>query len=454
MTPADTTALLPTLPEREAYAWARRPGSGDEGPAADEVRGILEAVRTGGDGALRELAARFDGAEHASLRVPATRCREALEALDAERRAALELARDNIALCHEAQRREEDPVETVPGVRLWREFRPIRRVGVYVPGGGAAYPSSLLMAAVPARIAGCAEVVVCSPVGPGGEPAAAVLAAAALVGVDELYAVGGAHAIAALAFGTESIRPVDKIFGPGGGWVNAAKLTVFDTVAIDLPAGPSEVVVWADASSDADRIAAELVAQAEHGPDSRCGLVLDGDSPDDLEALATEVRVRLLERLDALRGKRREAAARSLADGAAFIVATEGDAVGWIDAMAPEHLAILTNEPRKRLALVSSAGAVFLGSTSPVAAGDYCTGANHVLPTGGRGRGTGGLDLDAFGRWISVQELSEDGLLRLMPAIETLAEWEGLPGHATSVRAAVSPARTRAEATAGAEVET
>ncbi|MFW6084832.1 MAG: histidinol dehydrogenase, partial [Gemmatimonadota bacterium] len=367
MTPPDVAGLLPTLPTSRAFAWARHSTFGGDGPPAGEVRAIVDAVRAGGDGALTELAERFDGGHPAALRVPASRCREALESLDAPRRAALELARDNVARWHEAQRREEHPIETVPGVRLWREFRPIRRVGVYVPGGRAAYPSSLLMGVVPAKIAGCEEVVVCSPAGPGGEPAASVLAAAALAEVDELYAVGGAHAVAALAFGTESIRPVDKIFGPGGAWVNAAKLAVFDTVAIDLPAGPSEVVVWADGSSDADRIAAELVAQAEHGPDSRCGLALHGDRPDDLATLAAEVRVRLFERIDALPTERREAATESLAGGAAFIARTAGDAARWIDEIAPEHLAILAAKPRERLAQVSSAGAVFLGASSPVA---------------------------------------------------------------------------------------
>lgn len=443
MTAAETSGLLPTLSKQGAYAWARGPTAGDGGPPVDRVRAILEAVRTGGDEALRELASRFDGREPLSLRVSPARCREALESLDDDRRAALTLARDNIARYHEAQRRTERPMETTPGVRLWREFRPIRRVGIYVPGGRAAYPSSLLMGAVPAKIAGCAEIVACSPAGPNGEPAASVLAAAALAGVDELYAVGGAQAIAALAFGTETIRPVDKIFGPGGGWVNAAKLAVFDAVAIDLPAGPSEVVVWADARSDADRIAAELVAQAEHGADSRCGLALDDGPRADLEALAREVRTRLVVRLEGLQAVRSEAAAHSLAQGAAYIAGEADDAAAWIDAVAPEHLSIFAAEPRRRLATISSAGAVFLGSTSPVAAGDYCTGANHVLPTGGRGRGAGGLDLDAFGRWISVQELTEEGLRRLAPAIEALAAWEGLPAHAASVRSAL----------AGSEVE-
>lgn len=467
--------LLPVLDVRRAYEWASAPAAGARSPSASDVRAILDEMRSGGDAALRRLAARFDGGAPAALRVPQERCREALEALDPRRRAALDLARDNIARVHEAQRRSEAAIEVRPGVRVWREFRPIRRVGVYVPGGQAAYPSSLLMTAVPARIAGCAEVVACSPAGPSGEPAEAVLAAAALVDVDELYAVGGAHAVGALAYGTETIAPVDKIFGPGGAWVNAAKLAVFGVVAIDLPAGPSEVVVWAegvtqntaaaedgggefaDGAADPDRVAAELVAQAEHGPDSRCALVVSGAGPPTFaepaareptagepaagaertpkagEDLTTRVRERLVARLAALPVERRRAATASLEAGAVFSASSAHEAARWIDAVAPEHLVILGRRLEERLALVSNAGAVFLGDRSPVAAGDYCTGTNHVLPTGGRARGAGGLDLDAFGRWMSVQRLSADGLHGLAPAIETLARWEGLSGHAAAV---------------------
>lgn len=438
--------LLPTLDERAAADWARAPSPGGSGaaagcaPSAEEVRAILAAVRSGGDAALRRLSERFDGGVPTTLRVPAERCREVLAGLDARRRAALELARDNIARVHEAQRRSEAVIEVRPGVRVWREFRPIGRVGIYVPGGRAAYPSSLLMSAVPARIAGCRQVVACSPAGPSGHPAEAVLAAAALAGVDELYAVGGAQAIGALAYGTETIAPVDKIFGPGGAWVNAAKLAVFDVVAIDLPAGPSEVVVWADAGldirADADRLAAELVAQAEHGPDSRCALVLSGAPRAELDDVAARVRSRVAERLTALPTERRAAADASLRRGATVTADDEADAVRWIDDAAPEHLAIHGRSPERRLTLVSNAGAVFLGPHSSVAASDYCTGTNHVLPTGGRARGAGGLDLDAFGRWMSVQRLSEQGLRELAPAVETLAGWEGLPAHATAVRPA------------------
>lgn len=429
------TGFLPLRAGDAAWRWIDAGGANDARPPRTDVRRILDTVREGGDAALLDLAARFDGGRPAALRVPPERCREALAALDPDRRAALELARDNIARCHEAQRRVEPPLEVSPGVTAWREFRPIRRVGVYVPGGRAAYPSSLLMSAVPARIAGCAEVVACSPAGPSGWPADAVLAAAALADVDELYAVGGAHAIAALAYGTGTIAPVDKIFGPGGGWVNEAKLAVFDTVAIDLPAGPSEVVVWADGAADPDNLAAELVAQAEHGPDSRCALVLSGGDATTLSAVADRVRDRAAARVAALPRDPADAATTSLRAGIVVVFDSHGPAAEWIDAAAPEHLAIRTADPAARLADVSTAGAVFLGPWSPVAAGDYCSGTNHVLPTGGRGRGVGGLDLDAFGRWISVQRLTREGLETLRPAIETLAEWEGLPAHAASAGA-------------------
>lgn len=423
--------LLPTLEDRAASDWGRAPSSGAIDPTP-----ILEAVRSQGDAALRRFSARYDGGAPDTLRVPARRCRKALAGLDARRRSALELARDGIARVHEAQRRTEAAIEVRPGVRVWREFRPIGRVGIYVPGGRAAYPSSLLMAAVPARIAGCREVVACSPAGPSGEPAVAVLAAAALAGVDELYAVGGAQAIGAMAYGTETIARVDKIFGPGGAWVNAAKLAVFGMVAIDLPAGPSEVVVWADETADADRIAAELVAQAEHGPDSRCALVLSGAPEPRLGELTAGVRSCAARRLGTLPAERRRDATTSLRQGATVMASDEPEAARWIDAMAPEHLAIVGRSPERRLALVANAGAVFLGRHSPVVAGDYCTGTNHVLPTGGRARGAGGLDLDAFGRWMSVQRLTEQGLRELAPTVETLAEWEGLSGHAAAVSAA------------------
>lgn len=442
---------IPTLAGREARAWVDAAAEReDSGLPVREVRKILDDVRAGGDAAVRRCAAAYDGGAPSALRVPPARCHKALAALDPARREALEFARDNIARRHEVQLRRDTPVDMVPGVSLWREFRPIRRVGLYVPGGRAAYASSLLMTAVPARVAGCSEIVVCSPAEQTGEPAEAILAAAALAGVDELYAIGGAHAIGAMAYGTETIGRVDKIFGPGGAWVNAAKLAVFGTVAIDLPAGPSEVAVWADAAADPDGVAAELVAQAEHGPDSVCVAVL-GDAvagPAVLRELARAIEIRVEERLARLEGPSRKAAEAALAAGAILLAHDAAEAADWLDVLAPEHLSIRTRDLEGCLGRVSNAGAVFLGPTSPVAAGDYCTGANHVLPTGGRARGAGGLDVDAFGRWMSVQRVTPDGLARLAPAVAALAEWEGLPAHAESVRAAcasIGPAAREAE---------
>lgn len=416
------------------------------------VRAIIGRVQRDGDAALSEFTERFDGVRPASLRVPRERCERALEALSSHRRDSLERAKRNLEAFHAAQRRRERPVEVERGVLAWREFRPIERVGVYVPGGRAPYPSSLLMAAVPARLAGCDAVIVCSPPGAAGEPAEAILAAAALAGVDELYAVGGAQAIAALAFGTESIHRVDKIFGPGSRWVNEAKLEVFRHVAVDLPAGPSEVLVWADGSAPPGWIAAELLAQAEHGPDSLCVAVVEDDRQ------AVSVSVSLAKQLVELEPSGSPAhAASDVEDGAyspgdggkpglagparaslarsALLVASGADeAREWVNALAAEHLVVMRRDAADQLPRVRHAGSVFLGSHAPVAAGDYASGTNHVLPTSRRARGAGGLALDDFGRWIQVQAIDRAGLKRIAPAVVALAEWEGFAAHAASIR--------------------
>lgn len=430
--------LIRVLRGSEAARWVDE--SASPAPYASmrqRVREIIERVRSGGDAALLALAAELDGGRPSSIRVDPERCREALAATEPGRRKALETARRNIERFHEAQRRREDVVEITPGVRAWREFRPIDRVGIYAPGGRAAYPSSVLMAAIPARVAGVAELAVCCPAGPSGEPPEPVLAACALLDIDELYAVGGAHAIAALAIGTETVPRVDKIVGPGGAWVNAAKLALFEEVAIDLPAGPSEVSVWADTSANPDWIAAELVAQAEHGPDSVVAAVLSDDTGDTarLEAIARQVALRATDRLGTLPGSPRQAARESLSRGAVLVAETDEEGARWINALAPEHLSIQRRDAGGALPRVRHAGSVFVGEFAPVAAGDYCSGTNHVLPTGGRTRGAAGLSVTDFGRWMQVQQIDRGGLESLAPAIEALAEWEGLPAHAASVRA-------------------
>ncbi len=417
---------LPVLAGGEADRWVetldRRGGeSGDEA-----VRAILREVREGGDDALFRLTERYDGVRPAALRVPPERCRSALEALPEGRRRALERAVRNVRRFHEAQLREEDRVEVEPGVTAWREFRPLDRVGCYVPGGRAPYPSSLVMTAVPARVAGCGEVVACCPPGPDGEPPAAVRAAAALLGIDALFAVGGAQAVGALARGTETVPRVDKIVGPGSRWVNRAKLAVFEEVAVDTPAGPSEVLVWADGSADPDLAALELLAQAEHGPDSLAAAVV----PE--EDLARRINGALAPRLDAT--ARREDAAEALAGSALLVSGDRSRGLAWVNRIAAEHLVLLREDPEAELADVRHAGSVFLGPDTPVAAGDYASGTNHVLPTRGRARGAGGLSVDDFGTWIQVQRMDRRGLETLGPAVAELADWEGFGAHAASVR--------------------
>ena len=256
-------SVIPILSGDAADSWVLEASRPVVQPGqANAVREIIERVREGGDEALLELSERFDGSRPEALLISEEQCREALDRTTPAHRQALELAAANLSRFHSVQLRREDPVEVMPGVRAWREFRAIDRIGVYVPGGRAAYPSSVLMSVVPAKIAGVREIAVCCPGGLTGVPPESVLAACALMGVREVYAVGGAHAIAALALGTESLKRVDKIFGPGGAWVNAAKLALFDEVATDLPAGPSEVTVWADSSANPDWVAAELLAQA------------------------------------------------------------------------------------------------------------------------------------------------------------------------------------------------
>lgn len=429
MDPASASGrvVTPILEPPAADGWVRSGAArGPDREVREAVRAIIEDVRSDGDAAVLEYTERLDGVERDELRVPDQACREALESLPDERRRALERARRNIRRVHEAQRRSEEPVSVEPGIEAWREFRPVHRVGVYAPGGGAPYPSSLLMSAVPARVAGCREIVACSPPGPDGTPPAPIRAAAALAGVDELFAAGGAQAVAAMALGTGSVPRVDKIFGPGSTWVNAAKLELFAEVEVDLPAGPSEVVVWGDEETRPDWAAAELLAQAEHGPDSLSVGVLP--SREKAEAVREELADLLAEL------PRRNVAEASLGSSALLVAPDEARAAEWIDEIAPEHLAILRRDGRARASEVRSAGGVFVGPTTPVAAGDYAAGTNHVLPTGRRARGTGGLSLDDFGRWVQFQEITPEGLRALGPSIVELAEWEGFRAHADSVR--------------------
>lgn len=389
------------------------------------VEPILAAVRQRGDAALRELSERFDGVVPTSFRTRREDRNAALANLSRERRHALEVASANIERFQRALLRDERPVEVRPGITVWREFRPIERVGIYVPGGRAAYPSTLLMCALPARLAGCPEIVVCAPPASTGRVPDAVLAAAELLGLEQIFAVGGAQAIAAMAFGTESIPRVDKIFGPGNRYVTAAKDLLNGFVGIDMPAGPSEIVVLADGSANPDWVAADLISQAEHAPDALAVCItLDA-------GIADAVGAALADQLDALPD--REPAATSLGASAICVAEDLATATAWVNALAPEHLSIVTADDDTALESVFHAGSVFLGPHSPVAAGDYASGANHVLPTGRAARAWSALSVDDFGRWVQIQRLSASGLAELGVVVPTLARWEGFEAHARAI---------------------
>lgn len=405
-------------------------------PAADtreevfrQAASIVAAVRADGDAAVRKFTAQFGGASLDDLRVSAAEFREARAALTSEQIAALERAVANVTLFHEAQVSAPLSVETMPGVRCERITRPIESVGLYVPAGSAPLPSTAIMLAVPARIAGCPSRAIASPPGRDGKLHAAVLVAAELCGVDTVYKMGGAQAIAALAFGTGSVRKVDKIFGPGSAWVTAAKQIIAADpagAAIDLPAGPSEVLVVADDSANARFVAADLLAQAEHDTIAQVVLVTDS------ARLARQVAEEVTTQASTL--SRRDIVAQSMANSRCILVEDLAAAMAVSNEYAPEHLIIQTRDPRALLSQVTCAGSVFLGAWSPESMGDYCSGTNHVLPTFGYARSYSGVSLMDYQKRITVQELSADGLRALGPTAVTLSGMEGLDAHGNAVR--------------------
>jgi len=401
--------------------------------ADDRVRertaAIVRRVRDEGDRALRALAEELDGVALGALEVERVRWEEALAALPPELRAALERAQRNIARAHEALRPQGAEVETEPGVVVGRRPDPLGRVGVYAPGGRAAYPSSLLMGAVPARVAGVGEVIVCSPPGPGGEPSTVVLAAAALAGVDRVFALGGAGAIAAMAHGTESVPRVDRIVGPGNAYVAEAKLQLAGVVAIDSPAGPSELLVIADHTADPAAVARELLAQAEHDPQAAVVAVCVGDE------VAEQVEAAVMRMLPGQ--ERLEIVAQALVgQGGVLVAQTYNEAVAFANDYAAEHvlLAVADEEAEAVLSLLRNAGTVFVGEASSVAFGDYMTGANHVLPTGGLARSYSGLSTLDFVRWTTYQRVTPEAAARLAGDVGRFADSERLPGHAAAAR--------------------
>jgi histidinol dehydrogenase len=387
---------------------------------------IVEAVRAGGDAALAEAGARFGGARPNGPRVPAGEIAAAAASLDPGLREAIGVAAANVRRVHADQLPAPSAVEVVPGVTVERRWAPVRRVGAYVPGGSAPLPSTLIMTVVPARVAGVGSIAVATPARPDGTVDPVLLATAALLEVDEVYAMGGAQAIAALAYGTETIPAVDKIVGPGNAWVTAAKLAVAGECAIDMPAGPSEALVLADGEADPRHVAADLLAQAEHGPDSPAVLVTTDEEVAGRVLAEAEALLARLERADVIR--------KALRDHGMVVIAPDADAAcEFADDFAPEHLSVHLADPEEAVARVTSAGSVYVGPWAPEPVGDYASGANHVLPTGGLACSTGPLGTDDFGSWRQVQRLTREGLEALRPTVVRLATAEGLTAHRAAV---------------------
>ena len=399
---------------------------------ADDVRATVAAlvreVGEGGDDALRAITARLDGARLDALEVGEAEFAAAAEALPRSLYEAMAEAAARIEAFHRAGMAAPYALETAPGVVCERVVRPIARVGLYVPAGSAPLPSTALMLGVPARLAGCPQVVLCTPPRSDGSADPAVLAAARMTGISRVFKLGGAQAIAAMALGTASVPKCDKLFGPGNAWVTEAKQQLAQTgsIAIDMPAGPSEVLVIADAGANPAFVAADLLSQAEHGPDSQ--VLLLSDSAPLLDAVERELAAQLA------RLPRAAIAAQALLQSRLIEVETLDEAFAISNAYAPEHLILALREPRAWLPRVEAAGSVFLGDHTPEALGDYCSGTNHVLPTNGAARAWSGVGVDSFRTFISVQEATPDGVARIGACAVMLAEAEGLEAHANAVR--------------------
>ncbi|MBL7810112.1 MAG: histidinol dehydrogenase [Saprospiraceae bacterium] len=392
---------------------------------------ILQQVQLSGDEALARYSVELDGVKLTSFRVSEDALKASASELSADLREAIQVAYQNIQTFHRTQLRAEEPVDTMPGVSCWRKNVPIGRVGVYIPGGSAPLFSTVLMLGIPAQIAGCQEVILCTPPQKDGTVHPAIRYCAQLCGIQNLFALGGAHAIAAMAYGTKTVPSVSKIFGPGNTWVTTAKqLVSLDGVAIDLPAGPSEVCVIADANANADFVAADLLSQAEHGPDSQVLLITD--SPD----MASGVLQALAAQTTAL--PRQQLVQEALQNSRLLLVQDIPTALQWANLYAPEHLILSVENPEKWVDKVENAGSVFLGHFTPESAGDYASGTNHALPTNGYARGYSGVSVDSFVKKITFQQITPAGLRQLAPTIEQMAEAEGLQAHANAVRIRVN----------------
>ncbi|MFA0414551.1 histidinol dehydrogenase [Vibrio renipiscarius] len=431
------TVVWQSLSETQQDAVLERPAIAEGANITAAVSQVIAQVRQQGDAAIRELTEKFDRVTPNSIRVSQQEIDDASARLTDNMKQALEQAYSNIAKFHKAQKPQPLKVETQPGVVCELVTRPIQNVGLYIPGGSAPLPSTVLMLGVPSQIAGCQKVVLCSPPPIADE----ILYVAKLCNIDEVYNIGGGQAIAAMAYGTESVSKVDKIFGPGNAYVTEAKRQVsndFRGAAIDMPAGPSEVLVIADETADPDFIASDLLSQAEHGPDSQ--VVLVTPSP----VIADQVADAVLRQLKDL--SRADIAEKALASSLIIISESLTQAVSISNFYGPEHLIVQTKNPRELLPLLDNAGSIFLGDWSPESAGDYASGTNHVLPTYGYTRTYSSLGLADFSKRMTVQELSAEGLKALAPTVVTMAEAEGLDAHKRAVTIRVEKLLQRGEA--------
>lgn len=391
------------------------------------VRNVLNRVKKSGDSALRDLTLQFDKATVQELQVTDDEITTALNAVPDELQSSIRTAAANIEKFHAAQRRESAPIETMPGVSCWRKSVAIDKVGIYIPGGSAPLFSTVLMLGIPAKLAGCKEIVLCTPPDTAGKINEAIIFSAHLVGIKKIFKVGGAQAIAAMAYGTESIPKVYKIFGPGNQYVTKAKqLVTEEGLAIDMPAGPSEVLVMADDSSTPSFVAADLLSQAEHGEDSQVMLVVNNENL--IEPIQSEIekQIQLL--------PRKAIAERCLVNSRVVLLESSSDAIAFANEYAPEHLIVNTRNHEEIVAQITNAGSVFIGNYSPEAIGDYASGTNHTLPTNGYAKAFAGVSLESFMKHITFQNLTKEGIAALGPAVETMAEAEQLMGHKMAVR--------------------
>jgi len=397
----------------------------------DEIRAVVEEiianVRNNSDKALFDYAAQFDKVDLQKLAVEKDELAELTASILPEQKQALQTAYDNILKFHQTQLKTEDKVETMPGVTCWRELRPIEKVGLYIPGGTAVLPSTFLMLGIPARIAGCHEIVVCSPPQKDGKINPYIAYVAQLLGIEKIYLTGGAQAIAAMAYGTESIPKVDKVFGPGNQYVTKAKTIIQSTTAtaIDMPAGPSEVLVIADESAVPEYVAADLLAQAEHGVDSQSVLVSTSSE------FAEKVMAELNKQLPEL--PRAAIAGKAIDNSYVIIVKTLDEAIQFSNQYAPEHLILATASWQQLTAKIINAGSVFLGNLTPESVGDYASGTNHTLPTSAYARAYSGVSVDSFVKKITFQHITDEGIKNIGPTVEVLAELEGLQAHRNAV---------------------